>query len=219
MLTVKELLLTQNSTTTSITHTILFLTTQHNKIRSEGSTEKIKSYKTDIQQILVPLLIKFVHTSQSPFLWGFPLSIQFLTSTPLPPSQFAIKLSVLSPQRISLFSLSLPLNLSFSFRHIHRRSMHAPCGCSSQATSVHTCRLVVILWTTLVEGDSFKPACERVGKAHKLSSPFFLVNFVHAFGASLLTYLLCSFNKFSPLLTQRPLSLPHSHTLALSLMY
>ena len=68
MLTVKELLLTQNSTTTSITHTILFLTTQHNKIRSEGSTEKIKSYKTDIQQILVPLLIKFVHTSQSPFL-------------------------------------------------------------------------------------------------------------------------------------------------------
>ena len=47
MLTVKELLLPQNSTTTSITHTILLLTTQHNKIRTEGSNEKIKSYKTD----------------------------------------------------------------------------------------------------------------------------------------------------------------------------
>lgn len=44
------------------------VTTQHNKIRTEGSNEKIKSYKTDTQQILVPLLIKFVHTSHSPFL-------------------------------------------------------------------------------------------------------------------------------------------------------
>jgi uncharacterized protein YabE (DUF348 family) len=68
MLTVKELLLPQNSTTTSITHTILFLTAQQHKISTEGSNEKINSYKTDIQQILVPLLIKFVHTSQSPFL-------------------------------------------------------------------------------------------------------------------------------------------------------
>lgn len=113
MLTVKELLRPQISTTTSITHTILFLTTQHDKIRTEGSNEKIKSYKTDTQQILVPLPIKFVHTSQSPFLWGFRFSIQFLTSTPLPPSQFAIKLNVLSPQRIFL-SFSLPFSTYLS---------------------------------------------------------------------------------------------------------
>jgi hypothetical protein len=112
-------------------------------------------------------------------------------------------------------SLSLPLKSIFLLPP-HTPTVNAcPCGCSSQVTSVHTCRLVVILLTTLV-GDSFKPACERLVKHTNFLHPFSWSILYMPLALLLLTYLLCSFNKFSPLLTQRPLSHAHTHSLPLS---